>query len=355
MRDYLKQQLIRLKHWEYWNSGIIYLPVFPYLLFLMIKRRDPFFFIAANPGIENGGFTLESKWKIQDQMQHKWFPETRLILKSTAPDQIREQIRDIQFPCYLKPDIGGKGRGVVQIQSMDELIEYHAHCPINFLVQEKIPYPLEIGVFFIKNPLDSSGTISGIVLKEYICLTGDGTSTIAELLRSNPRYFLQFNRLKKAYPEKLTQIPGKGEQEILSEIGNHALGSAFRDCSNQITPALTDLINELASELPDFYFGRFDIRFNSWEELNRGEQFAIVELNGAGSEPTHIYDSSHSLFFAWSEIIRHWKAMSEISGIINEQQKRKIRLVDGIRLLINHRRMMKKLDHFSGSIQTENA
>jgi hypothetical protein len=36
-------------------------------------------------------------------------------------------------------------------------------------------------------------------------------------------------------------------------------------------------------------------------------------LNGAGSEPTHIYDPRHSLFFAWKEIIRHLDILFRVS------------------------------------------
>lgn len=351
MKDYWKQKIIQWSHWEYWNSGIIYFPVLPYLLFLMVKTRDLFFFISANPGIENGGFTLESKWKIQDQMNHKYFPKTLLVSNSDHLSRVKEHIRTFRFPLYLKPDIGGKGRGVVQIQSPDELDWYHAHCPLNYLIQEKIDYPLEIGVFYIKTPNEPFGYLSGIVAKEYIRLTGNGIQTIEELLRENPRYFLQLSRLKKENRAKLQTVLQKGQVETISEIGNHAQGSAFTDCSERINSNLTRLINRLASELEGFYFGRLDIRFNSWEELERGENFSIVEVNGSGSEPTHMYDSSHSLFFAWSEIIRHWKAMSLISKSVNRQKRHKISFIEGIRLFKNHAKVMKQLDRFSNSIQ----
>jgi hypothetical protein len=45
-----------------------------------------------------------------------------------------------------------------------------------------------------------------------------------------------------------------------------------------------------------FYFGRLDVMYNTVEELEQGINFSIVELNGAASEPTHIYDPKHSLF-----------------------------------------------------------
>jgi hypothetical protein len=63
--------------------------------------------------------------------------------------------------------------------------------------------------------------------------------------------------------------------------------------------------------------------YNTWEELCQGKNFAIVELNGAGSEPTHIYDPKHSIFFAWQEIIRHWKFLHHISTINHKNKNLK--------------------------------
>jgi hypothetical protein len=54
--------------------------------------------------------------------------------------------------------------------------------------------------------------------------------------------------------------------------------------------------------------------YNTFEELELGKNFAVVELNGAASEPTHIYDPKHSIFFAWKELMRHITFMYEISA-----------------------------------------
>jgi hypothetical protein len=56
-----------------------------------------------------------------------------------------------------------------------------------------------------------------------------------------------------------------------------------------------------------------DVRYNTWEELKQGRNFSIIELNGAGSEPTHIYDPKHTVFYAWKEIIKHWNILYKIS------------------------------------------
>jgi hypothetical protein len=36
------------------------------------------------------------------------------------------------------------------------------------------------------------------------------------------------------------------------------------------------------------------------------QEFSLIEVNGAGSEPTHMYDPRHSLLNAWKEIVKHW-------------------------------------------------
>ena len=73
------------------------------------------------------------------------------------------------------------------------------------------------------------------------------------------------------------------------------------------------MIDRLCRQIRGFYYGRLDIRYNTWEELKEGKNFSVIEINGAGAEPTHMYDPKHSLFFAWREIIRHWKILWRIS------------------------------------------
>ena len=38
-----------------------------------------------------------------------------------------------------------------------------------------------------------------------------------------------------------------------------------------------------------------------------------MELNGASSEPGHIYDSANTLFKAYKDLLFHWKRLSVIS------------------------------------------
>ena len=102
---------------------------------------------------------------------------------------------------------------------------------------------------------------------------------------------------------------------MLVPYGNHVRGAKFLDANHLIDDELTHIIDTICQQVKGFYFGRLDIRYNSWERLKRGQEFSIIELNGAGSEPTHMYDPKHSIFFAWKEIICHWNILFDISRI----------------------------------------
>ena len=70
----------------------------------------------------------------------------------------------------------------------------------------------------------------------------------------------------------------------------------------------------------------------------------IIEVNGAGSEPTHMYDPRHSLFFAWREITRHWKILYQVS---RENHRRGIPYLpfnEGIEMFKEDRLVSKKLE-----------
>ncbi|HEX9150916.1 MAG TPA: D-alanine--D-alanine ligase, partial [Flavobacterium sp.] len=176
-----------------------------------------------------------------------------------------------------------------------------------------IPFENEVGIFYVRYPHESKGRITGIVSKEFLIIKGDGTSTTEQLLRENPRYELQLKVLKREYGKKLLEILPRGEKLNLVPYGNHARGAKFIDESRWINPKLTDAINEMCLQIPGFYFGRMDVMYRTLSELEQGKNFSIVELNGAGSEPTHIYDPKHSLLFAWKELARHITYMYEIS------------------------------------------
>ncbi len=311
----MKLFLHKLTHWEYWPFQIVYIPIYFLWACYSIKAKSFFFFNASNPAIKNGGFIMESKKAIYNLIPQQYYPKTELITEGTALDKIQKAIEDsgIEYPFIAKPDIGLRGSAVKKIHNLEELKSYNNKANFDYLVQDLIPFKNEVGIFYVRYPDEKKGRITGIVSKEFLIVTGDGVATIEELIRQNPRYKLQLSTLKLQYGNKLLDVLANDKKLNLVPYGNHARGAKFIDGSHWISPKLTETINEMCLQIPDFYFGRMDVMYNRWEELERGENFSVVELNGAASEPTHIYDPRHSLLFAWKELARHITYMYEIS------------------------------------------
>lgn len=311
----MKLFLHKLTHWEYWPFQIVYIPIYFLWAFYALKSRTIFFFNASNPTIKNGGFMAESKKEIYDIIPQKYYPKTNLVKENTDFETVLSAIvaSNISFPFIAKPDIGLRGSAVKKILSVEELKTYHNKANFDYLIQDLIPYTNEVGIFYVRFPNESKGKITGIVGKEYVIVEGDGTSTILDLIKANPRYELQLKSLLKEYGWQLNNVLIKGEQRNLVPYGNHARGAKFIDFSHLISDKLNETIDTLCQEISGFYFGRLDVMYDNWDDLEQGKNFAIVEVNGAGSEPTHIYDPKHSLFFAWKELARHITYMYEIS------------------------------------------
>jgi hypothetical protein len=253
--------------------------------------------------------------EIYDLIPPKFYPKTKLV-KEQLPFEDVENILSgskINFPFIAKPDIGLRGSAVKKINNLEELKSYHSKANFDYLLQDLIPFPNEVGIFYVRYPQEKHGRITGIVAKEFLIVVGDGCSTIEELLKTNPRFELQLKALQKEYGNQLKAILAKGEKRNLVPYGNHARGAKFLDYSPLISPELTKVIDDMCLQIDGFYFGRMDLMYNTWEELEQGKNFSIVELNGAASEPTHIYDPKHSLIFAWKELARHISYMYQIS------------------------------------------
>jgi hypothetical protein len=336
---------IRLFNWEYWSFSMVYAPIYIVWIGLCIRARSFFFFSAANPQIRNGGFLNESKKDISALIPLEIQPRTAFFSVPSNGDQVLLKLKqqDLRFPLIGKPDIGGRGRAVKVLGDEEEVKGYVHKAFLDFHIQEFVPYKKEVGIFYYRYPGQPHGQISGIVRKEFLKVIGDSESSIRQLIGKNKRAILQLKSLQKSGNDLLDKVLAKGEELVLVPYGNHARGAEFLDDSHLITEELTTTIDAICQRIPDFYFGRLDIRYHQWEELERGLHFSIIEVNGAGSEPTHIYDPRHSIFFAWKEIIRHWILLSRISRLNHRRGYPYLTLREGIQMFREDKEYSKKL------------
>jgi hypothetical protein len=304
-----------------------------------------FFFSAANPSIANGGFLGESKKDIHAITPADLYPRTIHFLQGTEPQLVLAGLKEngFNFPLIGKPDMGGRGRGVKVLKDEQDVLSYASAALLDFHVQEFIEFPNEVGIFWYKFPGEQKGRISGIVRKEFLTVEGDGTSTIRELLGQKTRSLLQLPSLEKMYGNELDEELQKGKLKLLVPYGNHARGAKFLDDSHLADAQLTDTLNAICDRIENFYFGRLDIRYKDWGDLKQGKNFSVIEVNGAGAEPTHIFDPRHTVFFAWKEIIRHWIILWKISRMNHRRGHRYLKVSEGLRMFREDKENSKKL------------
>ncbi len=311
----LKSFYIKLCSWEYWPMWVVYFPLGFYYTYLAIRARSFFFFSASNPSIETGGMFFESKWSIFKLMPKSYFPNTILVEENDGLSSIENRMMaaNIQFPIIAKPDRGERGWCVRKLNSFSELVAYKANTNITFLIQSYIDYPVELSVFYYRHPKSEKGIITSVTFKRLLSVVGDGCSTIDALIKKSDRAFLQYQRLKKENNINFNMVLPFGEEKVLVPYGNHVLGTMFIDFNHIVDDALTNAINAISKNIKDFYFGRFDLRCASIEDLKKLQNFSILELNGAGAEPAHIYQPGFSFFKAQKVLMQHFKMLFDAS------------------------------------------
>ena len=314
----------KLKNWEYWSAYFIYMPTFFYWLWLMVKFRSISFYKYANPSIKNGGFYGDSKMNIYNLFPKNLYPKTILIEQNKNYDfeKIITEYK-LSFPLILKPDIGLRGIDVVKVNSVFDIENYCKIIKANFLIQELINLPNEIGLFYCRIPNEANGKITGLTLKNFLTVEGNGFETIEQLLKKNYRYEMQISKLKNKI--NLKEVLPVNVNRCIVPFGNHNRGTEFLDGKAFISDKLEESFNTIFKAIPGFYYGRLDIRYNTFEELEQGKNYSIIELNGAKSEPTHIYDTKHSFWFGQKEIFRHQKIMQKIVKVNVQQLTRVLR------------------------------
>lgn len=300
-------------NWEKWPFKLIYFPLTPVWLWYCLRSGSLWFFSSSNPTITFGGMEGEGKREMYDQLPEATYPRTIYIYPNLPEHDLLRHIHDtFQYPFVVKPDVGMKGLWFERIDREEQLIKYHRAVPVEYVVQEWIDWPVEVSVFYYRHPTQSRGTISGFIHKTLLQVRGNGRSTLLELIRQHPKASGRIPELTGRYSSQFDTIIPDGEIFLLSHAANHNRGAFFYNLSDRITDALTVRFDEL-SHRTRFYYGRYDLKVHSVDDFCSGGAYSILEFNGCGAEPNHIYDCGMSLWQAYGVILNHWKVLFEIS------------------------------------------
>ena len=315
MAGYFKIKFLQqIFNWELWPFYVLYAPIGPVWFWYCIRSRSFWFFSSSNPTITFGGFEGESKREMYEQLPPDSHPRTIYVLHSMSLDEVRERIckAGFTYPFIVKPDVGMKGILFRKIENEEQLEKYHERIPVEYIVQDLVELPVEVSVFYYRYPTEKKGVITGFIQKELLEVYGDGRSTLWELICNHPRARHRLEEMRHRHEHRLDRVLAEGQHFYLSYAGNHNRGARFIDLQKEIDEQLLKIFDDLSHYTHQFYYGRYDIKCNSIEELKKGN-FSILEFNGCGAEPNHIYDCNMKLGNAYREILKHWKALYEIS------------------------------------------
>ncbi len=328
---------VKLTNFEYWSMWFFYLPTFPYGLYLALRSGSMAYFTSVNPAVPLSGMKGQPKQNILRLLDEKYLPKSLYFKYNSTFEEVKTAIenKQINLPFIIKPEIGERGKGVERMNSFEELEEYLEEYAkenkADFIIQEFLKEPIELGVLYyrlpnnLKNKVSESirnkgrlrkfrnSAITSIVEKEFLSVIGDGEKTLAQHIEDSERARFQKKRLQKEFAKEWSITIPTNKKITLEHIGNHCRGTKFLDGNKYITKQNLAAFDEIMKPLNNYYYGRFDIKVPSIEDFKQGKGIKIMEVNGVASEPAHIYDPKTSILKAYRDIFWHMKIIQVIS------------------------------------------
>lgn len=307
---------------------------------------------AANPAITAGGLVGEGKLEYLAQMGPLALAATatssgfKVDHHSLNAARLQAAMNEagLAFPVIVKPDLGLCGYGVRRIDTPAALLAYAQAFPDGetLVLQRYLAEAGEAGIFYARDPRSGEGRITGLALRRFPQVRGDGASTVAQLMQASPRAQRLLGRAAHRCAANLKAVPAAGETVRLSTIGSTRVGGLYLDGSRLITPELTAAIDAIARDMSggEFHFGRFDLRYTSEAALREGRGFTIMEVNGAGSEAIQAWDPATGLFAGLRTIFAKQRLLFEIGAANRRRGARPIGLLALARLNAAQNRLL---------------
>jgi hypothetical protein len=311
----LAETWYKLRHWETWHWLVKYIPLLPAWMWYSLRSGSVWFFTPSNPTLTFGGFDGERKKEMYDQLPPGSFPKSIFISATFSFYKVQTLINrhHLRFPLAVKPDVGRMGLLFRKIETLEELACYHYKVKIDYIVQEFVHYPLEVSVFYYRFPHQKKGTITGFVRKDHLQVKGDGQSTLRELILSYDRVRFRKDEMFIKHAMRLDDVIPRNEIFILSQALNLSRGGKLVSLEYEKDELLLRRFDEISHHAEHFYYGRYDIKCESIDDLKKGKNFLILEYNGSGAEPHHVYGNGYSYWQAIGILLDHWRIMFEIS------------------------------------------
>lgn len=306
-----RRESYRIKRSEFWPDFLWQWPLYAQGIPLGLWKGGLTWFARVNPGMRWGGMFAYSKSEIMQQLP----AENRAAEESFHLPAQKEALKSrlagaTSWPMILKPDQGERGRDVHKLQDAVTAMQIVEGLDSGtWLLQAYLDLPYEFGVFVEKSTLTDVFTVTSLCLKQPLGVRGDGVHTITSLVAQNPRAMRYRSLLEDVLAQRGAEVPAEGVWVPLHFSGNHCRGAAFIDQRAWIDADLSATFHQLLQGVSGFRFGRLDVLVESPVALWQRDAIKVIEINGANSEPAHIYDYRMGPWQMWQELLRFQRRM----------------------------------------------
>ncbi len=318
---------------EFWPTWLMYIPVGLLWLALSIRYRSLSLPLIANPAIPLSGMVGVQKstvFTVAGPIAKTFILPWALtrIGKDSVDNLARAEqaMADagLVYPIVGKPDFGCRGAGVKLLLDREQLEAYLRAFPIDTPVQlqQLSEWDAEAGVFYVRHPAARGGEVTSLTLKYTPYVVGDGLRTLGELVAADPRAGELLHLYQTRHASQWEQVIAAGQPYRLVFSASHCRGAVFRDAGELINTKLTQTLDTIFADIPDFYYGRLDIKFRDIDSLCEGSNFAIIEINGASSESINIWDRKTGFGTAMKTLLQQYLTLFRLGAANRERGHR---------------------------------
>lgn len=317
-------------YFEFWPTWLMYLPVSIMWFVWSLRYRSLTLPLIANPRLFLSGMVGCSKAELMSQATGQcerailpWVKITKSSCDSVDQASSALQLlnkKNISFPFVCKPDTGCRGAGVKLIKDQTSFEATLTKYPVDagIILQKLSTYADEVGIFFVRYPEASEGEIVSLTFKNCPEVFGNGLNTVCELVQQNPRAAKLLSLYQSRNHAVWHTVLPEGKRHSLLFSASHCRGAVFLDGRQYITPELNQAINRIMQDLPEFHYGRMDVKYKDLASLVQGLYVEIVEINGASSESIHIWDKDARLIDAMKTLAWQYKTLFEIGAQVRK-------------------------------------
>ena len=229
-----------------------------------------FLLLSINPKINN---------KLKHEMMD-YFYENSIPYTTINKNNYKEKIKNLNYPLVFKPCICSAFGNKVELIYTERQAHTYMKNNLNeeVMVQQLHNGPYEGTILYEKNPITKKASIIFVE-------------------RVNPKNV------------------SKNEIWFWKSSDSYKYGYYAIHKPEYETKELLEYTKNVCDKIPEFYMGRFDIRFKSHDDLKMGKNIGIIELNEALCSDTRYNDKQSTSYNTY--IFTRWVLIRIYYGMCN--------------------------------------